>query len=253
MVERVKVLITVKTYPLPSTKYEETVCTAGVLEDGSFVRLYPIDYRNRPYHQWYEKYQWVETTIEKNPKDPRPESYRPFDITPIGNPLKSQPNWEERKKYVLAKDISTMCDLEQIGDQSQVSLGIIKPKLVKDFIVEPTVRDWKPEVLTRMRQMHLFDKKRNPIEKIPYKFSYVFFCEDPACKGHTKMIEDWEVGALYRKMRDNYGDEKVACDKVKQRFFDTMCAPGIDTHFFVGTVLEFGTWVILGVFWPKKI
>ena len=29
-----KVLITVKTYPLPSSKYEELVCTAGLLEDG---------------------------------------------------------------------------------------------------------------------------------------------------------------------------------------------------------------------------
>jgi hypothetical protein len=31
-----------------------------------------------------------------------------------------------------------------------------------------------------------------------------------------------------------------------------MCASNIDTHFFVGTVLSHGTWVILGVFWPKK-
>ena len=46
--ERMKVLITVKTYPIPSAKYDELVCTAGVREDGSFVRLYPINFRDLP-------------------------------------------------------------------------------------------------------------------------------------------------------------------------------------------------------------
>ena len=33
VLNNVKILITVKTYPLPSNKYEELVCTAGVLKD----------------------------------------------------------------------------------------------------------------------------------------------------------------------------------------------------------------------------
>lgn len=37
-----KILVTVKTYPTLSRKYGETVCTAGVREDGSWVRLYPV-------------------------------------------------------------------------------------------------------------------------------------------------------------------------------------------------------------------
>lgn len=37
-----KVLITVKTYPIPSDTYDELVCTAGVTELGDFVRLYPL-------------------------------------------------------------------------------------------------------------------------------------------------------------------------------------------------------------------
>lgn len=43
--QRLKVLITVKTYPVPSTKYDELVCTAGVTEPGDFIRLYPINFR----------------------------------------------------------------------------------------------------------------------------------------------------------------------------------------------------------------
>ena len=67
------------------------------------------------------------------------------------------------------------------------------------------------------------------------------------------MIEDWEVGELYRKMRDKFGDTETVTQKVRQRFFDKMCAPNVDTHFFVGTVLPHATWIILGVFWPKKM
>jgi hypothetical protein len=63
-------LITVKTYPHPSKSHLELVCTAGVLEDGSLIRLYPIDYRYMPYWKWYRKYQWIEVEVTKNEKTP---------------------------------------------------------------------------------------------------------------------------------------------------------------------------------------
>ena len=37
-----KILISVTTYPLPSRSYDELVCTAGFLEDGSWIRIYPV-------------------------------------------------------------------------------------------------------------------------------------------------------------------------------------------------------------------
>jgi len=66
------------------------------------------------------------------------------------------------------------------------------------------------------------------------------------------MIEDWEVGELFRKLKGQGDSPETAAKKVKERFFNKLRAPDIDTHFFVGTVLSHGTWVILGVFWPKK-
>lgn len=39
---RKKILITVTTIPLPSRSYDELVCTAGLLEDGSWIRVYPM-------------------------------------------------------------------------------------------------------------------------------------------------------------------------------------------------------------------
>ena len=253
MAQRIRVLVTVKTYPLPSESHGELVCTAGVREDGSFIRLYPIDYRYRPYWQWYKKYQWIELEVEKNEKDPRPESFRPVlgaRIRPLGEVLSSKNNWAKRKRYVLRKGMQTMCE-RQGTPQKVCSLGIIRPSQVLDFKAESTDRDWKPRWKRLIQQTLLFGPQRKPLEKIPYKFSYIFKCEEPLCKKHKMMIEDWEIGELFRKMRDQHGEE-LALEKVKERFFCTMCAPQVDTHFFVGTILQYNAWVILGVFWPKK-
>ncbi len=51
--QKLKVLITVKTYPIPSAKYDELVCTAGVTETGDFIRLYPINFRDLPFSQCF--------------------------------------------------------------------------------------------------------------------------------------------------------------------------------------------------------
>ncbi len=253
MGQKIKVLITVKTYPLPSKSYFELVCTGGVREDGSFIRLYPIDYRYRPYSQWYQKYQWIEVGVKKDEKDPRPESFRPVsEIRPLGKPLSTRKNWAERKQYVLAKGVQTMCELRD-RSQRECSLGIIRPKEISDFKIESTGRDWKPRWKMQFQELRLFGPTQKPLEKIPYKFSYVFNCEDPTCPGHKMMIEDWEICQLYRAMRDKFKSEEIAIQKVKDKFFGQICASDIDTHFFVGTVLRHGTWVILGVFWPKKV
>lgn len=56
--QRTRILMTVMTYPHPSEKYTELVCTAGITDAGEWVRLYPIDYRYRPRYQQFRKYQW---------------------------------------------------------------------------------------------------------------------------------------------------------------------------------------------------
>ena len=37
-----KVLIAVTTYPMPSRSHDELVCTAGLLENGQWIRIYPV-------------------------------------------------------------------------------------------------------------------------------------------------------------------------------------------------------------------
>lgn len=72
-----RIRILVKAFPQPSTKHEESVCCAGVTEDGrELLRLYPIRYRRLPKDDQFDRYDLVEMTTTKAPSDTRPESHR---------------------------------------------------------------------------------------------------------------------------------------------------------------------------------
>ena len=104
-----RVLITVKTYPSLSAKYGELVCTAGFLEDGTWIRLYPIPFRKLKNDEKYKKYQWIELDIVKNDKDFRPESYRPATIDTqikLLETINTKGNWYKRKQIAL-NNVST--------------------------------------------------------------------------------------------------------------------------------------------------
>lgn len=256
--EKLKVLITVKTYPMPSTKYNELVCTAGVREDGSFVRLYPINFRDLPYEQQYRKYQWVEVMAQRHTRDRRKESYRPDcnTLRNLGEPIPARNgDWSERAKYVLLQPAQSMEDLYNQKRLDKTSLGIVKPKRVIDLMVSPDDADWRPSVRQALMQARLWDSRRvtkEPPRKVPHKFRYRFECDDPRCKGdHRMMIQDWELGALYWRLRDQGATSDEAAARVRQKYLDDLCGPARDTRFFVGTVLAHGTWVVIGVWYPK--
>lgn len=231
-----KVLVTVKTYPVPSRTYRELVCTAGVLEDGTFIRLYPIDYRYRNPEQQYDKYQWIEVEVEKHEGDKRKESYRP-DIDSI-KPLEkvgTEDNWYKRKEIVLQNVSQSIEELDDKREQDHTSLGIIKPKEVTDLVIEPDKEEWDAKKKKVLQQKRLFGPDNKPLDKIPFKFRYEFTCNDPRCNGHKMAIEDWEVGQLYRNELRRLGDKQEAAKSTKHKFFDILCGEDKETYFFVGT------------------
>jgi hypothetical protein len=243
------ILITVKTYPAPQLRYREIVCTAGVLKDGTWVRLHPIPYRYLQYNEWYKKYQWITAEIKKHRGDPRPESYSVISKIKLGEIMSTKNKWERRKKLVLAKGTKTMCWLQQ---QRNITLSVIQLGQNVDFVWEETDREWNKNQANYMRQIHLFDRQsQKPLEKIPYIFKYHYHCMESGCNGHKMQVTDWEIMELFRKMRDMYG-EKKALIKVKEKYIDQVCSPKRDTYFIVGTVFQYGTWIIIGVFWPPK-
>lgn len=261
-----RVLITVKTYPTISGKYDELVCTAGLREDGSWVRVYPIPFRQRPYHEQYRKYQWIELDLVKNTSDFRPESYRPrsFDtpINIVGEIKADGDTWNERRDIVLRNihyDLSQLI-VEAKDRNIGTSLCVFKPARILDFEWQEVNREWSKEKIENLRQMSLFDtvdtNRRDVVRKLPYNFYYIF--EDRNGKRSRLMIEDWETGQLFWNCLERHkGDEEKACEDVKKKYFDDFALTK-DLYFFLGTTLQFhlrapNPFIIIGTFHPKLI
>jgi len=151
-VERKRVYIIVKTYPTISKKYAELVCTAGVLEDGSWIRLYPIPFRKLDIEQKYKKYSWITIDVERNTSDFRPETYRPCDLDSIQieeEPKSRETPWSFRRSIVF-KNKSVYTNLSELiaaAKSDGTSLAIFKPSKILDFLCEPTEREWDPNKL----------------------------------------------------------------------------------------------------------
>ncbi len=261
------VLIAVKTYPTLSKEYDELVCTAGFLEDGSWIRIYPIPYRKLRDESQYKKWQWITIDLEKNSRDFRKESYRPIDIDKdivTGAIILPIHNWGLRKPYVLQEVYTNLDDLiEEAQRPPYKSLAVVKPQRILDFICEPVDREWDKDKLAAIyanqAQLKLFEEDKevafHVVKKLPYKFSYVFTTEDE--KIRTVMIEDWELGMLYWNcLAAADGDEQIAYQKVKEKYFQTM-VDGRDFYFLMGTTLKFhnvapNPFIIIGTFYPRK-
>jgi hypothetical protein len=73
--QTLEVMVCCKTYPAVSTRYAETVCTAGVDRDGNCVRLYPVPFRFLESDQQYKRWDVIRVQAYRDTKDSRPESW----------------------------------------------------------------------------------------------------------------------------------------------------------------------------------
>ena len=267
---RKKILLSVTTYPLPSRNYDELVCTAGFLEDGSWIRLYPVplsflrELKQSGVVQ-KTKYTWIELDVEKRSDDFRPESHSPSDYEfknmVLGEHINTDRNWQERKRICLQKVYTNLAQLiEDSQAPTNTSLATFKPTAITAFEVEEDTADWKPVWQALQQQLSLFsktpDEPRKAFPKVPYKFFYRF--EDDVGQNSRLMIEDWEIGTLYWNcLRDAKGDAKIAVEKVRQQY-DTNFRSNKDVYLFLGTTKEWhlrrgkNPFLIIGVFYPKK-
>ena len=262
-----RILVTVKTYPTLSQKYGETVCTAGVREDGSWVRLYPVPFRRLHEQEHYRKYDWLTCRVIRNTKDLRPETFRPLDkseLRAVGH-IGTGDQWRERRNILLekARVWSRLEELIAAAREDKTSLAVFKPSQVMDFVWEPEEdREWEINKVRQMRkpidQYDLFNDNTwretfQIVPKLPYRFFYKF--KDADGRVSRLRILDWELGALVWNCRRRAGDressEPEALAKVKEKYLNAFLST--DLHVFLGTTLEWhrrrspNPWVVVGV------
>ena len=248
-----RVLVTVKTYPTPAKKGIEVSCTAGITEERNWIRLFPLPFRYLEGEKQFKKYQWIEASVTKA-SDPRPDSYKVDldSIKVLGGPLPTSNGWQARKDIVMPLLAPSLCYLSKTRKQTGVTLGIFKPKVISQFVIEPEKPPtWTEEELSILSQESMYDRKPFKIlEKIPYKFIYAFTCHDSECGGHRLSITDWEAGQLYRNCKGRYGSD---WERYFRQRFETEMILEHDTYFYVGTLKAHpDRWIIVGLFYPPK-
>ncbi len=243
-----KILITVKTYPNPSKTYIETVCTAGVRENGDWIRLYPIRYRDLPKDKQFDKYDWISVPVQKRTKDDfRPESHTPHlnDLEIVGH-ITAANNWSVRRDIILGKNNCrvhhSIKELNEKAKNNELSLATYKPKEILDFNFEACDDEWDKEQIEeilamlnqKQSQQDMFSDSSVAdfnLKKLPFKFKIKFTDQDNGECNY--MIEDWEVGANYLKYLRSSSSPEEAAQKVKNNYNNILQTK--DAYFFMGT------------------
>jgi hypothetical protein len=251
--EKQRVLIVVRTYPVPARKGVEVSCTAGVTKDGKWIRLFLVPYRFLQHDQRFTKYQWIEVDTLKAGRDSRPESFNlNVETLKTFETISTADNWRARREILRPLMRPSMCAIKKEWEQhGSPTLGLFKPGTITRLILDPDDAEWTAEELAALRQTDLFQKApKEQLEKIPYGFKYEYTCSDAHCTGHTMTCFDWEIGQSFRSWRAEYGDNWES--KFRQRYEADMIHSR-DTHFFVGNMHQYpGTWIIVGLFYPPR-
>jgi len=259
-----KILIWGKTYPELSVKHIETVCTAGVLESGEPVRLYPITYRYLS-DERFELYQWITAGLLKNPGDTRPESYKiDCDSITVGEMLPpTTDEWGKRAEFIF-KDKSwqfqSVEDLQETQKRDRTSIGIVTPREISKIEVadrsEEDVRSFeqkfaelKRTVDAQRAQIVMFEQAIPPeMKKLEFLKSRVmvsWFCNSRNCSGHKMQVLDWGLCELQRRQGSD-----AAVSRMKE-------LSKLDTYhlkFFLGNLFQYPTsFMIVGLWYPKRV
>lgn len=264
---KLKLLVLVKTKPIPSKKYVEIVCTAGIREDGTWVRIFPIKFRQLPKEHQFKKYQWIECYGYKPQNDSRPESYH-IDMARglkcVGEPLDTKRKWELRRQAVLEKTkpkvYESLRELIADGKLNKVTLAVFKPT-TKRLVCEKARKPEDPEryaaAMAAVMAPDLFEDNGwredfKLCEKIPFDFKYEV--TDSEGKKAKFTILDWEIGALfYHAKHTRHKTDAEAKAEVIQKYGEQFCRDDVDLHFYMGTMNEShkrhfdNPWSIIGV------
>lgn len=255
--EKKRVLVTVKAYPEQSQKHGCVVCTAGITDEGDWIRLYPMPFTTFLGAQKIKKYDWIEAECRrvKEEKLGRKESYRIrdgsvkiLDRSLSEGKVRGRAPWEERNRIILPHIVPSLEYLMDEYPEDHTSLGLIKPEQLMEFYTRERLQQ-PPEPKEFQKSL---DNQIIPIvDTIPHIFAYRFRCA--GCREgsrHDILCEDWELFESYRTWWESYPHVDLLWEKIHQKFYDYMLKQ--DLHFFMGMYSQQPTWLIIGLYYPPK-
>lgn len=255
--ETLRVLIWGKTYPELSSKYVETVCTGGVREDGSPVRLYPVPLRYLDSGQQYALYDWIEVPIQKSSSDPRPESFKVVSdrITLLSHVDTEKGEWRARHDAIFKDSswqFSSVGALKAAQRESKRSLGIVSPGQIHDVrLVQRSEADraeYQRKMAEVQQQGDAFRPEYKELEFLEQDIRLRWSCLEPCSEclrsPHDMRALDW--GLLELARREGW-------EKARQKLEDISNLATHDFRLFMGNFrLHPHNFGIIGMWYPKK-
>ena len=253
--ERKKILILVKTYPHPSNKSIETVCTAGLTDDGDWIRIYPVPYRYLAGEQQFKIFDWIEADVKKrNPgQDPRKESYHveASSIRIVGH-LDSEDDAARRFRLLQAAAVPSFEEVQRRHKgEEKASLAAIRPHIMYGLEFKKVAEEWSPKELTALNQLSMVAQNdgQRPLRKVPYEIRCSFDDSNEAHTHHNILLTAWEYNWLLLKLIDQYyGDEEKAKNELNKRWMQNF-AKDRTAYLILGTPLQqdrFSTFIAIG-------
>lgn len=215
-------------------------------------------------HQ-FRKWQWVTVLVEKARDDHRLESHRIF-VDKIECDASALPagkgGWSHRMERLRHAPIySDFAAAEKARGSGGGTLALVRPSRILELKIKPTRNpDWTDGERAKLTQMQqqtsLFSEEENRrqvalLQKIPFDFHYRYECvvDDQRCVYRHKLV-DWEVGALYRRLRKQHGAAGWE-EPFRQKYEQEL--PARDLVLLLGTIHRFpDQWLCVSVIAPPK-
>jgi len=240
MIQKDKCLILIKANPHLSSNYYETVCCAGVGQDGKWRRQYPVSFRILADAQKFKRWSWIEYEFISPRNDDRKESQKVQDqsITLIG-----QAKAKDRAKSLQSLIYPSFTKPEENSD----SLTLIRP--------QKSTFHWKrrhPDELAKTAQKHanianqmsLFSNDAKPLPQCPYSFHFRWTDENNKVWNST--CDDWESSATFFQRRRSLYSEDAALTSMTETFNQDYPTRGMALAFSTHSRRNW-QWLLVGV------
>lgn len=240
MISQSRVTILVKASPRPSKKHNETVCCAGIDQNGEWKRLFPIRFRQLSGEKAFSRWDIVKCRYQKPTTDTRKESCRVHEesIEIVGAVKKDS----EKSRIVD----SALVGSEKEAIARGASLAVIRPanaELSWKRRTRDEIEVARQSYRQQAAQLSMLDNEISAYEPCPFKFT-MHYCDGDG--EHKKTCADWETAAAFFNLSKKM-EEHAVLDHLRATYCEQYVHKGL--VFALGNMQKRPqTWQLLGIF-----